>query len=599
MSAISSRHTRSIAGASLLRNSAATAAMTRRRAICERRRRCPRRDAAGVPPPSARGRTAPAPRGRSSRASADRVSAAARCRAAARGDRSRTAGTGTGTTRTSAAPTASRDARRAAATLEHRLGHAGDARDAVVGRPLRSAARPARRHRSLQRLVQPQQVVRVAADRCARLDLQQLAKHGEVVLEIVDRVGGAAPAPARRAQRRPSAAARLLQLLRLRDAAGDRAHDVERVEARDARPRFADLEPRIRQPQPLGRRADREAQQQALGPRAVLLHRRGPRRSGARISRSSSIGSSCGRCGNIRSASPATNDDAEGAAARLLRPADEHAAVAALRRIDLEHLQPIRDDVARFVERDRTDLGHRPQLLRARAARAPAAAAPSARSPRTDPATRPTSPDAGHAASRSTIGSANARRCPRFRRSRSMRAAFGESGSSRRSASRWSRISLASPVSRRCHRAGSPPMTADSTMSVSHFHGARSVPSTMASSSSRSEARGSRSRGRRRRRSVLAASRLLAPRARQRQLLVVRRHDERRLALRFVQARHLRRARGTRRSGGRTGARRRRRGWRGTRGRRDAGGACRARTRRARSRARPARARSACSSRPT
>ncbi len=78
------------------------------------------------------------------------------------------------------------------------------------------------------------------------------------------------------------------------------------------------------------------------------------------------------------------------------------------------------------------------------------------------------------------IGSAKRRRCSRFRRSRVSLETMGDSGSSRASSRIRSRSSRASPSRRRCHRAGSPPMTADSTISVSHFHGARSEPATIA-----------------------------------------------------------------------------------------------------------------------
>ena len=54
--------------------------------------------------------------------------------------------------------------------------------------------------------------------------------------------------------------------------------------------------------------------------------------------------------------------DAERAAARLMRRADEHAAVAARRRLPVERDQAVVQHVARLLERDRTDLGHRPQL---------------------------------------------------------------------------------------------------------------------------------------------------------------------------------------------------------------------------------------------
>ena len=55
-------------------------------------------------------------------------------------------------------------------------------------------------------------------------------------------------------------------------------------------------------------------------------------------------------------------DDLEGAAARLVRAADKHAAVAIRRRLLVERPQPLGEDVARFLEAYRTDGAHRAQL---------------------------------------------------------------------------------------------------------------------------------------------------------------------------------------------------------------------------------------------
>ena len=116
----------------------------------------------------------------------------------------------------------------------------------------------------------PQQVVGVAANRRGRLDLEELPQHRQIVLEVVDRVGRLQ----RRRPRQPGApfsCGGLLELLRLGNAPGDRAHDVKRVEARDPRPRLGHFDPRIREPQPLGGRAHRQPQQQALAARAIFL----------------------------------------------------------------------------------------------------------------------------------------------------------------------------------------------------------------------------------------------------------------------------------------------------------------------------------------
>ena len=110
----------------------------------------------------------------------------------------------------------------------------------------------------------------MAAHGCGRLDLDQRrstarsCSRSSIASAGAPGAGHARPAP-------PSAAAGSCSCLVLRDAARDRAHDVQRVEARHPRTRLTDVDARIRQPQPLGRRADGEAQQQALGCAARLL----------------------------------------------------------------------------------------------------------------------------------------------------------------------------------------------------------------------------------------------------------------------------------------------------------------------------------------
>ncbi len=200
----------------------------------------------------------------------------------------------------------------------------------------------------------------MAADGRGGLGLQQLPEDREIVLEIVDgvrRLRGRGPGETGAAFPRR----RLLQLLRLRDAAGDGAHDVERVEARDPGARLGEFDPRIGQPQPLGRGAHGEAQQQALFARAIGLERQPRRERRAHLGiEQHRIFVRALREHPLREARH--EHDAERAAPRLVRAPDEDAAVTALRRIDIEHLQAIRDDVARLVERHGTDLRHRPQL---------------------------------------------------------------------------------------------------------------------------------------------------------------------------------------------------------------------------------------------
>ncbi len=114
IAAISSRQTRSIAGAS--RSLSADGGDVERR--CERSgARAARRRAstAAACRRAARAARGPALRGRATRASADRAAAAAPAARSARSDRSPTARTGTGRSRTSGAPRPSTGARPAAA----------------------------------------------------------------------------------------------------------------------------------------------------------------------------------------------------------------------------------------------------------------------------------------------------------------------------------------------------------------------------------------------------------------------------------------------------------------------------------------------------
>ncbi len=157
------------------------------------------------------------------------------------------------------------------------------------------------------------------------------------------------------------------------DAARDRAHHVERVEGRHPRPGFGDVEPRIRQVQALAGGADRDLQQKALGRGAL----------GARDERRARLRMQGGACRTRRERMPRRveqhrilaqplrkhalgeaghEDDAERAAAHLVRAADEHAAVAPRRRVPVERQQPLLQHRARLLERHRPDRRHRSQV---------------------------------------------------------------------------------------------------------------------------------------------------------------------------------------------------------------------------------------------
>src|SRR5439155_25581849 len=117
----------------------------------------------------------------------------------------------------------------------------------------------------------------------------------------------------------------------------------------DARGRFAEVEPRIREIHALARRADRDRQEETLGAAALLLIdepavERAPlvveqQRILPRPLRDDALGEA------------GDKDDAERAAARLVRRADEHAAVPARRRLPVECDEAVVQPVARLVER--------------------------------------------------------------------------------------------------------------------------------------------------------------------------------------------------------------------------------------------------------
>ena len=349
----------------------------------------------------------------SCRASADPCAPAARARPAARGGRSSRAGTGTGRSRTAAAPTANTDARASRCAASAAWSCRCDADQAVARRPRPiAAARPAADDRSAQRLVEAEQVVRVAsAPTPARARRAAACSDREIVLEIVDGARRLAPAPARRGSRRPRRGALRREHAVVGHAAGDRAHDVERVERRHARrasPRrraadTTDTAARSR------RRSRVFSSSRSALPRSSCVDERGVERA-ARLS-SSSSGSSRGRCGNDPLGEARHEHDAErcgrapGAACRRTRgrsaapaaPVERDAADRAARRA------PPRASPARS-----SAIGRRSaSVCSTRAGRRSAVGASAAKRSSHSPHVAPSRPRA----STSMIGSANARRC--------------------------------------------------------------------------------------------------------------------------------------------------------------------------------------------
>ena len=244
-------------------------------------------------------------------------------------------------------------------SLERGAGSRRDLDESIARRPRRTASRPAADHRSTQGLVQSEHVVRPAARGGGIARIEQRLQHGQVVLEVVDRAIGISG-------RRPRQAGAALaggvgrEHAMIRDAAGDRAHDIEGVERRHARARLADVQSRVRKIEALTRGPDRDLQQQTLGLAAALLidQRRielfaplvEQQRILPRPLRHDAFGQAWDK------------HHTECAATRLMRGPDEQPAVTAGRRFPVERHQAVVQDVARFFERHRADIGHRPQI---------------------------------------------------------------------------------------------------------------------------------------------------------------------------------------------------------------------------------------------
>ena len=106
-------------------------------------------------------------------------------------------------------------------------------------------ARPSVDDRSTKALVQFQQVVRMPSDRFRGDLIEQSPQYGQVVLLIVDRFFRAGWSGPRKC-RVTGLARALFELVVMRDTSGRRAHDVQRVEGRHARARFAQLDAGVR-----------------------------------------------------------------------------------------------------------------------------------------------------------------------------------------------------------------------------------------------------------------------------------------------------------------------------------------------------------------
>ena len=138
-------------------------------------------------------------------------------------------------------------------------------------------AQPARGQRALQLGAELVQIARAALDAVGAF----AASSAAIVARSCSKSSMASrdrPAPATRASSRLPRTRASPDRLRRRNAAFDRAHDVEDVERRHARARFVQLDARERHIEALGGGANRERQLQSFVGGAALL--RGQRRVG-------------------------------------------------------------------------------------------------------------------------------------------------------------------------------------------------------------------------------------------------------------------------------------------------------------------------------
>ena len=210
--------------------------------------------------------------------------------------------------------------------------------NAVPVRPRLLAAHEPLAHRSLEAVVQLEDVVRAAARAVVgRVDAaaRRVARSCSRASIASRRSAGAGHASVACEVR----AAACCNSSGARHAAGHRPPDVERVQRRDARAAFADLDGGKRDVQPRLRGADRQPQLQLLELRALGLRREG--RAERRARRRAAADPPAASAGNIRSASAGHEDDVERAAAHLRGAGDEHASVAPRRRLRFDAGEPI------------------------------------------------------------------------------------------------------------------------------------------------------------------------------------------------------------------------------------------------------------------
>ena len=140
-----------------------------------------------------------------------------------------------------------------------------------------------------------------------------------------------------------------LKRFMMRNGADDGAHDVENVERWHPRACATDVEPRKRKPEAIGRGADRESKQEALGLRSCVLHDE----AGVEWLTHLPVEQqwifpqllweqALGQAGD--------EDDLERAAARLVRTADEYPTVTIRRGVLVERAQALCQNVARLFE---------------------------------------------------------------------------------------------------------------------------------------------------------------------------------------------------------------------------------------------------------
>ncbi len=216
------------------------------------------------------------------------------------------------------------------------------------------------------------------ANRSAIGHVDQLSKRRQVVLDFIDRVAG-------ESRRRPvelgaaGSGGLALEILVMRNLAEDRAHDVENIERRHARPRAGNVEARVGQPQAVCRGADGKTQKEALDLAAIVLNREaGGSRVKAGVERLPHLlveqqrilpqllrKHALGEAGD--------EHDLERAAARLVRAANEHTAVAIGWGLLLERAKAFGEHISRLFEAHRADGAHRAQFAEdAQDARRPA-----------------------------------------------------------------------------------------------------------------------------------------------------------------------------------------------------------------------------------